>query len=59
MSDLYRGYEIKPVTDGFVWTDESGNGRYEGQGNTIPYATADKAMDAIDKHKRAIAAAKA
>lgn len=56
MSDIYRGFEIKPVAGGFVWTDESGNDRYEGK---APYATADAVMDAIDKHKRAMAAAKA
>ena len=56
MSDIYRGYDIKPVTGGFVWTDESGNDRYEGK---APYATADAVTDAIDKHKRALAAAKA
>jgi hypothetical protein len=59
MKYLYRGYEIKPVANGFVWTDESGNDRYEGQGNTAPYATGDDALNAIDQHKRALAAAKA
>jgi hypothetical protein len=56
MNDIYRGFEIKPVTGGFVWTDESGNDRCEGK---VPYATADAVMDAIDKHKRALATAKA
>ena len=56
MNDIYRGFEIKPVTGGFVWTDESGNDRCEGK---VPYATVDAAMAAIDKHKRALATAKA
>lgn len=59
MKYLYRGYEIKPVAGGFVWTDESGNDRYAGQDAAGVYVTGDEAMDAIDKHKRALAAAKA
>lgn len=44
---LYRGYDIERAPDGtFSWTDETG-AEHKG------FATDDKAMDAIDAHKRA------
>ncbi len=54
MNDLYRGYEIKPVTGGFMWTDEHGFDHYEGQSHEAPYKTDEKAMDGIDQYKRAV-----
>jgi hypothetical protein len=51
MSDIYRGYAIKPVAGGFVWTDEQGNDRHDG---AAPYKSADAVMDGIDRHKRAM-----
>ena len=56
-NDLYRGYEIKPLTrldgvSGFIWTDERDCDHFAGEPR-VPFATADKAMDAIDAHIRA------
>lgn len=52
MNDLYRGYEIKPVVDGFIWTDERNFDHYAESVTKTPYATADKAMDGIDQYRR-------
>ena len=54
MNDLYRGYEIQPITGGFMWTDERGFDHYAESVCKVPYATADKAMDDIDAYKRNI-----
>lgn len=44
---IYRGFEMEQSQDGsFQWKDETGV-TYTG------FATDDKAMDAIDAHKRA------
>ena len=65
-NDLYRGYEIVPHGNGgFYWTDERGfdhTGSMNGicgprDQYTGCYPTADKAMDAIDAYRRALAAA--
>jgi len=56
---IYRGYEIKPVTGGFMWQDERNFDHY-GEGVTkTPYATEDDAMSAIDAYKRAMSKAAA
>lgn len=63
-NDLYRGFEIVPHPNGgYYWTDERGFDHFGSimqdatprDQRTDGYATADKAMDAIDLYKRNLA----
>lgn len=55
---LYRGYDIKPWKEGFLWTDENDVDHFAGEPRT-PFASEEKAMDDIDAYKRQLAAGQA
>lgn len=49
---IYRGYEIKTVEGGFMWTDERNFDHFGEQVLRTPYKTEEDAMSGIDQYKR-------
>lgn len=49
---IYRGYEIRPVSGGFMWTDERG---FDHGGLRGELPTEEHALNDIDQYKRNMA----